>query len=79
MTTAEVRYNYRLRVSDPDRRLLSDVYDACRTVWNRALGDRTDGWRNERHHVFYAEASKALTARRKALDWLRAQPQNPQE
>ena len=77
--TTEVRYNYRLRVSDQDRRLLKDVYDACRTVWNRALGDWAERWTTEGHHVSYAEASKGLTARRKALDWLRAQPQNPQE
>ena len=79
MVTTEVRYNYRLRVSDQDRRLLKGVYDACRTVWNRALGDWAERWTTEGHHVSYAEASKGLTARRKALDWLRAQPQNPQE
>jgi putative transposase len=48
-------------------------------VWNRALGDWTDRWKAERHPVSYAEASKALTQRREAFDWLRAQPQDPQE
>ena len=79
MATAEVRYNYRLRVSGGDRAALMAVYDACRAVWNRALGDWTDRWQADHHKVSYAEASKALTARREALAWLGAQPQNPEE
>ena len=79
MSTSEARYNYRLRVSRADRADLKGVYDACRAVWNRALGDWTDRWQTGHHRVSYTEASKTLTARRKELDWLRAQPQNPEE
>ena len=79
MTTTQVRYRYRLRVGATEAAALGAVYDACRTVWNRALGDWGERWKAEHHKVSYTEASKALTARRKASDWLRAQPQNPQE
>lgn len=79
MPTHEVRYRYRLRVGLTEALALHDVYDSCRTVWNRALGDWGDRWRAEHHTVGYPEASKALTARRGELDWLGAQPQNPQE
>ena len=79
MPSQAVRYNYRLRVNRRELILLQGVFDACRAVWNRALGDWTDRWKAERHPVSYAEASEALTQRREAFDWLRAQPQNPQE
>jgi len=79
MATAQVRYRYRLRVGAKEAGALGAVYDACRTVRNRALGDWGERWKNEHHTVPYREASKALTARRKEFDWLRAQPQNPQE
>ena len=79
MATAQVRYRYRLRIGPKEAAALGAVYDACRTAWNRALGDWGDRWKTEHHTVSYQEASKALTASRKDFDWLRAQPQNPQE
>lgn len=79
MAAVSVRYRYRLRVGAKEAGAIDAVYDAWRTVWNRALGDWTGRWKAERHRVSYTEASKTLTARRKELDWLRAAPQNPQE
>ena len=79
MATGQVRYRYRLRVGAKEAAALGAADDACRIVGNRALGDWGERWKAERHQVSYTEASKTLTARRKEFDWLRAQPQNPQE
>jgi putative transposase len=79
MTTIEVRYNYRLRVGTNQQAKLTEVFDACRYVWNRSLGDWSDAWKNEQRIVRYRDADKALTARRKQLDWLRAQPSVPEQ
>jgi len=34
----EARYTYRLRVNEGQARSLQQVFDACRFVWNTALG-----------------------------------------
>ena len=38
----EARYNYRLRVNEGQARSLQQVFDACRFVWNTALGRWSD-------------------------------------
>jgi len=35
---AKARYTYRLRVSPGQAGKLQAVFDACRAVWNQALG-----------------------------------------
>lgn len=75
----EVRYRYRLRVNDREAALLQDVFDVCRFVWNRALGDWSDRWRHDGTNVGYAAADKALTACRAELAWLAVQPSVPEQ
>ena len=79
MRQIEVRYRYRLRVSNTQANQLKEVFDSCRFVWNRALGDWTDAWKHEQRSVQYGEADRALTLRRKELDWLRGQPSVPEQ
>ena len=79
MRQIEVRYKYRLRVTLAQAYQLKDVFDSCRFVWNRALGDWTDAWKNEQRSVQYGEADRALTLRRKEFDWLRGQPSIPEQ
>jgi len=68
MATVSVRYRYRSRMGAKEAGALGAVYDACRTAWNRALGDWGERWKNEHHKVSYTEVPEALTARRKELD-----------
>jgi putative transposase len=79
MALHEARYRYRLRVNVIQAALLNDVFDACRYVWNRSLGDWTDLWKTEGIKLGYGAADKALTARRSELEWLAAQPSVPEQ
>jgi transposase len=60
MSIQEARYNYRLRVSPSQQRALKDVFDTCRFVWNKALGDWIDEWKENKTSIAYAQADKAL-------------------
>jgi putative transposase len=77
--TVEVRYRYRLRVSNSQAALLQAVFDADRFVWNQALGRWQDLWREERISLSYAAADKELTDWRSRFEWLAEQPSVPQQ
>lgn len=57
---------------------MKDVFDACRSVWNRSLGDWSDLWKRDGTNVGYAGAGKALTGTRAELAWLAGQPSVPE-
>jgi putative transposase len=76
---AEVRYRYRLRVSNSQAVLLQAVFDACRFVWNQTLGRWEDLWRHEGVSLRYADANRELTDWRSRFEWLAAQPSVPQQ
>ena len=57
MALVEARYNYRLRVSHREARLLQNVFDVNRVVWNTALGRWSDLWKYERISYFYKAAN----------------------
>jgi putative transposase len=75
----EVRYRYRLRVSNSQAGLLQAVFDACRFVWNQALGRWGDLWRQEQIALSYGAANKELTDWRSRFEWLAEQPSIPQQ
>ena len=75
----QVRYNYRLRVSPAVAVLLKEVFDACRFVWNQALGRWDDLWRAEGLSYTYKDANRELTDWRGRFEWLSAQPSVPQQ
>ena len=75
----EVRYNYRLRVSSREARLLRGVFDSCRFVWNQALGRWSDLWSHEGLSLSYGNTAAELTDWRSRFDWLAGQPQCPQQ
>jgi putative transposase len=79
MSTAEVRYRYRLRVNADQAWLLDGVFNACRAVWNQALGRWSELWREERLGYSYGEMAAELTDWRAAWEWLAGQPQCPQQ
>ena len=79
MVEAEVRYRYRLRVNVAQQRLLGDVFDSCRAVWNTALGRWSDLWRHEGLSFGYGDADRELTDWRGRYEWLGAQPSVPQQ
>ncbi|MGH9063259.1 MAG: RNA-guided endonuclease InsQ/TnpB family protein [Acidimicrobiales bacterium] len=79
MALAEARYRYRLRVSPTQATALQGVFDACRFVWNTALGRWGDLWRHEDLSLPYAIADKELTDWRSRFDWLAACPSVPQQ
>lgn len=79
MAVVEVRYRYRLRVSSDQQRQLQGVFDACRAVWNTALGRWSDLWRHEELSLGYADADRELTDWRGRFGWLGAQPSVPQQ
>jgi Helix-turn-helix domain len=76
---AEVRYRYRLRVSDSQAMLLQAVFDACRFVWNQTLGRWEALWRQEGVSLGYADAGRELTDWRSRFEWLAEQPSIPQQ
>jgi putative transposase len=76
---AEVRYRYRLRVSNSQAGLLQAVFDACRFVWNQTLGRWETLWRHEGVSLGYADASRELTDWRSRFEWLAEQPSVPQQ
>ena len=78
-TSHEVRYCYRLRVSDPEAARLQGVFDTCRFVWNQALGRWRDLWRHEGVRLNLAAADKELTDWRSRFDWLAVQPSVPEQ
>ena len=61
MALVEARYNYRLRVSHREARLLQNVFDVNRVVWNTALGRWSDLWKHERIFYSYKVANQELT------------------
>jgi putative transposase len=75
----EVRYRYRLRVSNSQAALLRAVFDTCRFVWNQTLGRWQDVWRHERITLSYGAAAKELTDWRSRFEWLAEQPSVPQQ
>ena len=77
--TVQVRYRYRLRVNSSQVAQLQPVFDACRFVWNQALGRWRDLWRQERISLSYGAADKELTDWRSRFDWLSEQPSVPQQ
>jgi putative transposase len=77
--TVDVRYRYRLRVSNAQAPLLLAVFDVCRFVWNQALGRWQDLWRQERTSLGYAAANRELTDWRSRFEWLAEQPSVPQQ
>ena len=77
--TADVRYRYRLRVSGSQAALLQTVFDACRFVWNQALGRWEDLWGHDGVSLGYAAADRELTDWRSRFDWLAEQPSTPQQ
>jgi len=79
MALAEVRYRYRLRVDTGQQQLLQGVFDACRAVWNQALGRWGDLWRHEGESLYYRDADRELTDWRGRFEWLAAQPSVPQQ
>jgi putative transposase len=78
-TMIDVRYRYRLRVSNAQEVLLQAVFDTCRFVWNQALGRWGDLWWQERISLSYEAASKELTDWRSRFEWLAEQPSTPQQ
>lgn len=78
-TTVEASYRYRLRVSNLQAVLLGAVFDACRFVWNQALGRWGDLWRHERMSLGYADADCELTDWRSRFEWLAEQPSVPEQ
>jgi hypothetical protein len=79
MAVVEARYRYRLRTNADQERLLQGVFDACRAVWNTALGRWSDLWRHEGESLHYHEADLELTDWRGRFEWLGAQPSVPQQ
>src|SRR6516225_44711 len=79
MVMAEVRYRYRLRVSAAQEQALQGVFDACRFVWNQALGRWCDLWHYEQTGLSYRDADRELTDWRGRYRWLAAQPCVPQQ
>lgn len=75
----ESRYNYRLRVSPVQERLLHQVFDSTRFVWNHILGRWSDLWRHEGESLSSTEACKELTDLRSRFDWLSEQPAGSQQ
>jgi putative transposase len=75
----EARYTYRLRVKAEQARLLQEVFDVTRFVWNQTLGRWSDLWRYEGERLSYGEASAELTDLRQTFDWLGEQPNVPQQ
>jgi putative transposase len=75
----EARYNYRLRVNEVQARSLQQVFDACRFVWNTALGRWSDLWRHEQIRLGFADMGRELTDWRGRFDWLAAVPVTPQQ
>ena len=73
----ETRYTYRLRVNEGQARSLQQVFDACRFVWNTALGRWSDLWRHEQSTLGLADMSGELTDWRSRFDWLA--PVTPQQ
>ena len=78
-TSLQVRYNYRLRVAPNVALLLKEVFDACRFVWNQALGRWGDLWRYEGASYTYADVNHELTDWRGRFEWLSEQPSVPQQ
>lgn len=76
---AEVRYRYRLQVNRTQATLLQAVFDACRFVWNQALGRWGDLWRQEGVYLGYADTGRELTDWRSRFEWLAEQPSVPQQ
>jgi putative transposase len=76
---AEVRYRYRLRVGPGQARQLQDVFDACRAVWNQALGRWGELWAEDGERLRYRDADRELTDWRGRWGWLAAQPSVPQQ
>jgi putative transposase len=77
--TVDVRYRYRLRVSNSQGAVLQEVFDTCRFVWNQALGRWGDLWRQEQLSLSYGAADKELTDWRSRFEWLAKQPSVPQQ
>ena len=75
----EARYDYRLRVNEAQARSLQEVFDACRFVWNTALGRWSDLWRHEQSRLGFADMSRELTDWRSRFDGLAAVPVTPQQ
>ena len=75
----EVRYRYRLRVNPGQGLALQGVFDACRAVWNTALGRWGDLWRHEGLCLSYSDADRELTDWRGRYSWLGGQPSVPQQ
>jgi putative transposase len=74
-----LRYTYRLRVNPSVAKLLKEVFDSCRFVWNQALGRWQDLWRYEGLSYTYWDASSELTDWRHRFEWLSEQPSIPQQ
>jgi putative transposase len=55
------------------------VFDACRFVWNQALGRWSDLWRHEGVSLRYGDADRELTDWRGRFEWLAAQPSVTQQ
>jgi putative transposase len=79
MAVVEVRYRYRLRLNAEQQRLLGGVFDACRFVWNQALGRWGDLWRHDGERLSYRDADRELTDWRGRYGWLAEQPCVPQQ
>ena len=79
MAERELRFRYRLRVNDDQERLLHGVFDACRFVWNQALGRWSDLWCHEHVSMYYRDASRELTDWRGRYEWLACHPAVPQQ
>ena len=71
-------YRYRLLPTEDQRASLAQTAGACRFVYNLALEQRRDWWRQYRantgHSFTYFSQSYELTALRAQVDWLAAAP-----
>jgi putative transposase len=76
---AEARYSYRLRVGPGQAAKLQAVFDACRAVWDQALGRWGELYREEGLAYRYGVADKELTDWRSARPWLAEQPSVPEQ
>jgi putative transposase len=76
---AKARYTYRLRVGPAQAAKLQGVFDACRAVWNQALGRWAELHREEGLAYRYRDADRELTDWRSAWAWLAEQPSVPEQ
>src|SRR5205807_9494726 len=67
-TLVKRAYRYRFYPTEGQAAQLSRTFGCVRLVYNRALEARATAWREQRHHLGYAESSALLTGWKRTED-----------